>query len=286
MTQVPVSVPPARGDGPVATKVRPYAGLAPCYDRLVGAQLHPVISESFDHCVQRLGLSFRSVADVGCGTGRFLRHLSRYGVPMIGVDKSPEMLRIAARRLQGTEVLLSCQDIRGLRLPHEVDLITCNGDTLNYLLEDADVARALGACRDNLSPRGHLVVDLLTGVPPKAPAKVVWASVPGPGTVTRWRSSADRGRRLTRVEVMLGRQALDGWRWAREVHVQRWYPIPWVLAMLEDTGLHVVQRLTLEQGGPPTAEGAWVKLVARVASAPGALLDHRRRNTLRGQKET
>jgi ubiquinone/menaquinone biosynthesis C-methylase UbiE len=95
--------------------------LAADYDRLVGDALYPTVRASFDACVRTLGLRFGSLADVGCGTGRFLRDMLRYGVPLLGVDRSPQMLRIAARRLRDEGVLLMNQDMRRLRLPRPVE---------------------------------------------------------------------------------------------------------------------------------------------------------------------
>ena len=143
-----------------------YALLAPIYDRLVGHAMLPAIREGFERCVQSHGIGFRSAADVGCGTGAFLAYLLRYRVPLYGVDRSPAMLRFAAARLRGRGVRLLRQDIRRLALPRPVDLITCTGDTLNYLADPGDFARALGRLARNLNRGGHLIADLLTGIPP------------------------------------------------------------------------------------------------------------------------
>ncbi len=80
---------------------------------------------------------------------------------MIGVDKSPEMLGIAARNCRGGRVCLLRQDIRTLRLPHPVDLITCNFDTLNHLVQDGELAQTFRSVHPNLNPGGHFIFDML-----------------------------------------------------------------------------------------------------------------------------
>jgi SAM-dependent methyltransferase len=227
----------------------------------VGDALFPVIRDSFERCVGKYGLRFRSAADVGCGTGRFLHYLLRYRVPLLGVDASAQMLGIAARRLRGSGTRLLRQDIRQLRLPHAVDLITCNGDMLNHLLSEADLRKALQGCADNLGPGGHLVCDFLSGVPRRgtcaAPVRVNM-----PGVVSLWRCKADPHRRLTQVLVSIGWSTARGWRWQRERHLQRWHSVGRVLAALGRASLEPrgVWRLGAGRSGGTVA---WVKLVAR-----------------------
>jgi SAM-dependent methyltransferase len=247
----------------MARWVRPYAGLASVYDRLVGASLFPVIRDSFEHCLRRHGIGFHSAADVGCGTGAFLSYLRGYGVPLIGVDRAPQMLRAAAARLGGANVVLLRQDLRRLRLPYPVDLITCNGDTLNYLLTEGDLLQAVRACRGNLTAGGHLIVDLLTGMPPKSLADAPDVRIAAPGRVTQWRAQVDRHRQLTRVEITLGRRTRHGWRWAREVHLQRWHRLGELRRACDAAGLRVIDWLILQAAGPPAGPAAWIKLVAR-----------------------
>jgi SAM-dependent methyltransferase len=241
--------------------VAPYSGLAFTYDRLVGEALAPSIRKSFEHALMYCGVTFRSAADIGCGTGSFLSYLLRFGVPLWGVDASPFMLRIAARRLPAPRVRLLRQDIRRLCLPKPVDLITCNGDTLNYLLTREDLACVLGRCRANLTPRGHLVGDLLTGLPPAA--EEGWRLVvSAPGAITMSRSRVDRSRRLTRVDLRYRQPRPEGWRWVQETHVQRWYSIPEVHLVLREAGLGLRALWRLDGGGGPNGV-AWTKLLAR-----------------------
>lgn len=235
-------------------RVAPYAALAPLYDRLVGESQHPIIAESFERYRRQLGIRFRHVADVGCGTGAFLRHLLRDGVPLIGVDRSPAMLRVAARRLPSDRVLLLQQDARRLRLPAPVDLITCNGDTLNYLTTRRALAQVLRACSANLAPGGHLMGDLLTGRPP---ARVPRVDVALPGRVSRWRATIDPASRLTVVDVDCA-GASGGW--ARERHVQRWHSVPELVSRLRHAGLEL--RGWCRLGGAARNRG-WIKFVAR-----------------------
>jgi SAM-dependent methyltransferase len=204
---------------------------------------------------------FSSAADIGCGTGSFLRYLLRYGVPLWGVDASLSMLRIAARRLPRGRVRLLRQDIRRLCLPRPVDLITCNGDTLNYLLSCEDLARVFRRCRENLARGGHLLGDLLTGAPP--PSAQGWRVLhAGSGNVSLSRTRVDSARLLTRVDLRYRRSTGPGWRWVEERHLQRWHRLSDLRAALGEAGLELGALWALQRG-ERGVDGAWIKFVAR-----------------------
>ena len=67
-------------------------------------------------------------------------------VPVLAVDRSPAMLRVAASNCRGSGVTLLRQDIRRLVLPRAVDLVTANFDTVNHLLEDGELPALSSAC--------------------------------------------------------------------------------------------------------------------------------------------
>jgi SAM-dependent methyltransferase len=248
--------------------VPPYSQLAATYDRLVGDALVPIVRDSFERAVHEFGLTFGSAADIGCGTGTFLAYLLRYRVPLWGVDAAPEMLQIAAARLPRGRVRLLRQDIRRLALPRPVDLIACNGDTLNYLLTPADLTLTLQRCSANLSPAGHLVADLLAGVPDPGTGRR-HAEMRAPGSVNLWRARVDPGRRLTRVDIRQATPGPSGWRWVQETHLQRWHSLSDLRAALRQAGLGLCALWRLD-AGTETRNAAWIKLLARhLARAPG-----------------
>lgn len=255
----------APGNGAAGQRA-PYTHLAPEYDRLVGDALYPTVRSSFEGCVRELGLGFGSAADVGCGTGRFLLDLARDGVAAIGVDRSPAMLRIAARRLRGTGVLLLRQDMRRLRLPRRVDLITCNGDTLNYLVTPDELASTLLRCRAHLRPGGHLVADLLSGRPTPGDWRTTDIGNGSAGRISLWWARSDAMRRMTRVAIDFGRRGPSGdMRWAREVHVQRWHSPSEIEKAVERAGLEVALARPLQMGGDHRRSAVWIKIVLRRA---------------------
>jgi SAM-dependent methyltransferase len=137
------------------------------YDATIGIPFFQQTRDFFERLVRKYGIRFRSAADIGCGTGLFARYLKRsYGIPVFAVDLSEPMLWIAQRNCCGTNVVLLHQDIRCLRLPHPVDLITANFDTLNHILSNQDLLRTLKRVADNLNAGGHFIFDVVTNCLP------------------------------------------------------------------------------------------------------------------------
>ncbi len=147
----------------LSRKVRPYSRFATVYDETLGRAAFHRFRRPFEKLIRRYGIHFRSAADLGCGTGLFACWLSRrWQIPVFAVDQSPEMLRVATRNCAGADVLLLRQDIRCLRLPRPVELITANFDTINHLTGNADLLAAFKSIRDNLCPGGYFYFDLVT----------------------------------------------------------------------------------------------------------------------------
>ena len=145
----------------------PYGLLASAYDDVIGRNFFSRLRQIFEHIVQQHRIGFSSAADLGCGTGLFARYLnSLWRIPVFGVDLSPAMLRVAASNCRGADVTLLRQDIRRLRLPRRVDLVTANFDTLNHLVDDGDLPALFRRVYDHLHPGGHFIFDFITPCDP------------------------------------------------------------------------------------------------------------------------
>jgi SAM-dependent methyltransferase len=168
---IPASDSGLRMDG--KTRNTSYGLFASFYDDMIGKQFFRMLRRHFENLVKRRRIRFSSAADLGCGTGLFAKYLclSR-GVPVFGVDHSPAMLRVAARRCKNTGVTLLQQDIREFQLPMPVDLVTANFDSLNYLLQPQGVQEMLCRVFAALRPGGHFIFDFVTPCQQKSAARV------------------------------------------------------------------------------------------------------------------
>ena len=121
-----------------------YRRFAEVYDALLGDRSFPAMRLTFEWMRNRYSVRFASAADIGCGTGSFVDYLCRVGSgPVWGVDLSPQMLEIAAVKNAGNRAKFLRQDMRQLRLPQTVDLLTCQFEALNYHPTTDDLQLAL-----------------------------------------------------------------------------------------------------------------------------------------------
>lgn len=248
------------------SSIKPYAGLACLYDRLVGDAAFDAIWGAFRLACRKYDIRFVSAADLGCGTGRFLARLCRIlpeGAPLYGVDRSRQMLDVARRRTPADRVRLLCQDMRNFALPEPVDLLTCNFDALNYLTLEEELSAMFGACARNLAQCGHLIFDMLrtacAGVAPVLPfmqririgdVRATLTGVPVAGSGSTVVISACRGR-----------PGQD--RCWREVHRQRWWPLGTVLRLLRESGLRRLGVHALPAFAKVGRADRWVQVVAQ-----------------------
>jgi SAM-dependent methyltransferase len=239
----------------------PYAVLAPFYDATLGDEFFLRIRKVFERLVSGYGMRFTSVADVACGTGGFVRYLQQRGVPVVyGMDRSQAMLQLAIQRNRGNKARFFLQEFKSLQLPQPVDLITCNFDSLNYLLTTDELLQVLHRFHASLKPGGHIIFDMITKNPflmDSLQSRVERVSLPfssfGP------RLGWDPRRCIQTIHLSIKH---DG-RTYREVHRQRCYPVATVIRLLTASrfvllGVHDFQTL-----GPVTARTSRAVYVAR-----------------------
>jgi ubiquinone/menaquinone biosynthesis C-methylase UbiE len=168
--------------------------LARYYDALNGWKSYRGESELLERIARRYGRSRPTTwLDVACGTGRHLEYLQR-AHRVMGLDASPEMLRIARRRLPGVPLVRG--DMRSFRLRRRFDVVSCLFSAIGHLSSPGDVRSTFENFARHLNPGGIAIVE-----PWLAPSAFRASSVhvrmhEGPeGTVVRLAYSSRRGRR-------------------------------------------------------------------------------------------
>jgi SAM-dependent methyltransferase len=104
------------------------------------------------------------VVELGVGTGRIAVPLGADGIRVIGVDSSPAMLEVCARRaaLAGVTLDLRVGDLREPPVTERVPLVICPFRSLLHMHTDEDRLGVLGAAYDLLLPGGRFVFDVFT----------------------------------------------------------------------------------------------------------------------------
>ena len=106
------------------------------------------------------------VVELAVGTGRIAIPIAQAGIPVIGVDSSPEMLAVARAGAQDAGVSelvdLRVGDLREPPVTERVPLVVCPFRSLLHLETEDEKLRALRAARSLLEPGGRFVFDVFS----------------------------------------------------------------------------------------------------------------------------
>jgi len=119
----------------------------------------------FRQCFKRyVPFAVKSILEPGCGTGRFLVSLPKYGYNVTGYDNNPKMVAYAKKRIldAGLEdvatVLL--KDMRKAKFKTKFDAAINMINTLGYLLSDDDILAHFRNTGESLRSGGIYIIQL------------------------------------------------------------------------------------------------------------------------------
>ena len=243
-----------------AVALEPYSAFAADFDEILGDRFFPQLRSTFEWVEQRYGLRYSSVADVGCGTGTFLAYLGDRGVQTLwGVDRSARMLARAAEKNAGNGARFRRQDLLHLRLPERVDLLTCQFDTLNYVLTDAELHIVLAGFARAIRPGGHALFDVVTTRPhlPDWQERVELAK--NARRTVSLSTGYDDDRRVQTATVHVD----DGAGSRSEDHLQRVHSVADVVAAMPGTGLQLLAAQDFSNLAGPVEDAERVIFLAQ-----------------------
>jgi SAM-dependent methyltransferase len=137
--------------------VADYTGFAPFYDRIMGDRDDEITR--IRTYISKYLPGARSLLELGCGTGALLAGLAPE-LQVTGLDRSPEMLEIAAQAVPEARLLHG--DITAFRLPEEFDVIICMFDTLNHVQSMAGWLSLFTCVHEHLADGGLFIFDVNT----------------------------------------------------------------------------------------------------------------------------
>jgi predicted TPR repeat methyltransferase len=124
-------------------------------DLLGVTEVTPILNEYYFDALDRL--TFKTLLDVGCGSGGFLEELS-LGYPEVktkGIDLSPVMVEMTQVKGMNAQCIDLC------KLEGKFDVITAIFDMVNYLERD-NLKRFLRCVEERLEEGGHFIFDINT----------------------------------------------------------------------------------------------------------------------------
>ena len=113
-----------------------YETFAYYYDSLMEPQFY----DDYENFIMNHA-SFDEVLELGCGTGEMAIRLAKRKKSVFATDLSTDMLEVAKQKAMAENVNLILQriDMSDFSTSHQVDLILCLCDSINYLLDVEDV---------------------------------------------------------------------------------------------------------------------------------------------------
>jgi SAM-dependent methyltransferase len=142
--------------------IPPYKSLSRLYDLDWRRWSRPHAAFILDLLAKRW-INPARILDLGCGTGSLCIDLAGHGHAALGIDISPEMIRLAEAKAGALgSAAFEIQDMRVLTVDDKFDLAAAVGDALNYLATPAELSAVLRRVAGVLKPGGLLVVDCFT----------------------------------------------------------------------------------------------------------------------------
>lgn len=225
--------------------MREYDYLSLCYDQFTNDVDYDKWMDFTEHLWKRQGISPVLVLDLGCGTGTLVGKLAGRGYDVIGVDRSPEMLSVAHKKLSDIKFskrpTLICQDISRIDLYGTVDAAISSLDTMNYLTDEKDFRRALEKVCLFLNPGGSFVFDINT--------QRKFTDIDGQVYVRQsddvfcvWQAEYSVKCKECRYmfDIFL-RDTQNSWRRFQEIHVERAYEPEKIELMAKGCGFKTVE---------------------------------------------
>ena len=233
-----------------------YNAIAEVYDRLNAEIDYGAWADFIEACFDRfLRERPELVLDLACGTGRMTDELARRGYDMIGVDGSEEMLAVAYDRglsdddCEDEEALARrpmylLQDMRRFELYGTVGATVCCLDSLNYLLEDGDLAECFRTVHNYLDPDGLFLFDVNTPYKFKNVygdnAYILEDTVDGDAVYCGWQNDYDAESGICRFLLSVFREQDGAYLREDEEQRERCYTREQITDTLEACGFEVL----------------------------------------------
>ena len=112
-----------------------------------------------DAAIDRYHPQAATLLELGCGTGSILARLETTAT-LTGLDRSPEMLTIAAAKVPGAQLVEG--DMADFDLGRRFDVVACVFDSINHLLDVPSWASLIACAHRHLTDGGLLVFDVNT----------------------------------------------------------------------------------------------------------------------------
>jgi ubiquinone/menaquinone biosynthesis C-methylase UbiE len=221
-----------------------YEEFAEIYSRGSYGDFSGKMAEALPQVLEHLKFRPSTILDVACGDGTFAVAAAAKGYRVTGLDISKHMLACARKKVAdlGVDVDLVLGDMRALDFAGVFDLATCWFDSLNYLVDPADLASTFRGVWRALMTGGLFVFDMNTiyGLAVNWRECGVWIQSDDDSVFEVHRSGYDFETNLAVMRITGFIRDGNRWRRVDETHRERAYSQVEIRQYLVDAGFQVV----------------------------------------------
>ena len=222
-----------------------YEALAASYDGLTRDIPYEKYLRFFKTLLRRYGVKAATVLDLACGTGSLSVLLAKHGYEVLGVDRSEEMLTVAAEKameLEENQPFFVAQPMQRLRIHEPVDACVCALDSINYVTKPQDVQKAVRCVYKSLRPGGLFVFDINTLYKLENLDGQVFLDETEDSYCV-WRAVYDKRHSLCRYGMdLFQRLEDDTWERSFEEHIERAYTPEELSGWLTEAGFAQIEQ--------------------------------------------
>ncbi len=226
---------------------QPYQRFASVYDQM-GADAHSrKMTEYCFRIFRKFDIKPVTGLDLCCGTGTAVHLFSERGILMSGLDRSPQMLAVAAKKLKGHRVTLYQKELPTFRLLdttnsrilRRFDVVTSFYDSLNYLTSQRELKATFRSVSRHLVPGGWFIFDMNT----EEALKILWdAQVFADARESLawiWKNEYHPRTKSATCRTIFFRPAGKLWERFEEIHVEKAYENRTLQRLLREVGFTV-----------------------------------------------
>ena len=243
-----------------------YSSFASVYDQFMDNVPYEEWAEYLTGLLGEYQVHDGLVLDLGCGTGKLTRLLAAEGYDMIGVDLSEEMLEIALEHEMEDpkQILYLQQDMREFELYGTIRAVVSVCDSMNYILEEADLREVFSRVHEYLEEDGIFIFDLNT--------VYKYRDLLGETTIAEnreegsfiWENYFDEESAVNEYDLTLYiREDGETYRRFEEVHYQRAYDLKTIGRLLADAGMELTAAYDAFTKEPVRDDSERIYVVAR-----------------------
>lgn len=242
-----------------------YESFAEVYDLFMDNVPYDVWKDHLLDILRQYNITEGLVAELGCGTGKMTRRLAESGYDMIGIDNSYEMLGIAMEH-PAEGILYLCQDMRTFELYGTVAAVVSVCDSMNYIVEYAELVEVIRLVNNYLDPGGIFVFDLNTLYKYRSQlADNTFAENRARGSFI-WENTFDETTGINEYDLTLYIQEEedpDCFMRFEEVHYQRAYEIEEIKKAVSEGGMELLGMIDADTMAAVSEESERMYVIAK-----------------------